>query len=117
MTSQNFCITPMFSVRYRRHILLIWMPRISRLLVLAFALAFAVSCSLYTQTILLGGGRIETLMTELMVTVGGERRPAAVTGLVNVLLPLIAFGLALWVNRISWRHRVGMQGDGYADFR
>jgi putative thiamine transport system permease protein len=100
-----------------RQILLIWMPRHSRLLVLAFALAFAVSCALYTQTILLGGGRIETLMTELMVTVGGERRPAAVTGLVNVLLPLIAFGLALWVNRISWRHRVGMQGDGYADFR
>ena len=100
-----------------RQILLIWMPRHSRLLVLAFALAFAVSCALYTQTILLGGGRVETLMTELMVTVGGERRPAAVTGLVNVLLPLIAFGLALWVNRISWRHRVGMQGDGYADFR
>ena len=100
-----------------RRIFLIWMPRNSRLLVLAFALAFAVSCALYTQTILLGGGRIETLMTELMVTVGGERRSAALTGLVNLLLPLIAFGLALWVNRISWRHRAGMQGEGYADFR
>jgi len=100
-----------------RRIFLIWMPRNSRLLVLAFALAFAVSCALYTQTMLLGGGRIETLMTELMVTVGGERRSAALTGLVNLLLPLIAFGLALWVNRISWRHRAGMQGEGYADFR
>ncbi|MEL0223550.1 MAG: hypothetical protein VXA12_04810, partial [Gammaproteobacteria bacterium] len=60
-----------------RRILMIWMPRHSRLLVLAFALAFAVSCALYTQTILLGGGRVETLMTELMVTVGGERRLAA----------------------------------------
>ena len=100
-----------------RRILLIWIPRHSRLLVLAFALAFAVSCALYTQTILLGGGRVETLMTELMVTVSGERRLAALTGLVNLLLPLIAFVLALWVNRISWSHRAGMQGEGYADFR
>lgn len=100
-----------------RRILIIWMPRHSRLLVLAFALAFAVSCALYTQTILLGGGRVETLMTELMVTVSGERRLAALTGLTNLLLPLIAFALALWVNRLSWSHRAGMQGEGYADFR
>ena len=100
-----------------RRILIIWMPRHSRLLVLAFALAFSVSCALYTQTILLGGGRVETLMTELMVTVSGERRLAALTGLANLLLPLIAFALALWVNRLSWSHRAGMQGEGYADFR
>ena len=100
-----------------RRIVLIWLPRNSRLLMLAMALAFAVSCALYTQTILLGGGRIETLMTELMVTVGSERRSAAITGLVNLLLPLIAFVLAMCLNRLAWRHRAGMQGDGYADFR
>ena len=100
-----------------RRIFLIWLPRNSRLLILAMALAFAVSCALYTQTILLGGGRIETLMTELIVTVGSERRSAALTGLVNLLLPLIAFVLAMCLNRIAWRHRTGMQGEGYADFR
>ena len=46
---------------------------------------------------MLGGGRIETLVTELMVTLGGERRSAALTGLVNLLLPLIAFVLAMCV--------------------
>ena len=93
-----------------RRIFLVWLPRNSRLLMLAMALAFSVSCALYTQTILLGGGRIETLMTELMVTVGSERRSAAITGLVNLLLPLIAFVLAMCLNRLAWRHRAGMQG-------
>ena len=46
-----------------------------------------VSCALYTQTILLGGGRIETLMTELMVTVGSERRSAAL-GLIESAIAL-----------------------------
>jgi putative thiamine transport system permease protein len=100
-----------------RRIFLVWIPRNSRLLVLAMALAFAVSCALYTQTILLGGGRIETLVTELMVTLGGERRAAALTGLVNLLLPLIAFVLAMCFNRAAWRHRAGMQGESYSDFR
>ena len=104
-------------LKIARRIFLIWLPRNSRLLMLAMALAFAVSCALYTQTILLGGGRIETLMTELMVTIGSERRSAALTGLVNLLLPLSAFVLAMFLNRIAWRHRAGMQGEGYADFR
>jgi len=76
-----------------------------------------VSCALYTQTVLLGGGRIETLMTELMVAVSGERRIAAFSGLMNLLLPLMAFFLVQLVNQWSWRNRSGMQGEGYADFR
>lgn len=95
----------------------VWVPRHSRLLVLAGALAFAVSCALYTQTVLLGGGRVETLMTELIVTVGSERRSSALAGLINLLLPLVAFTLAFLINQFSWRHRAGMQGEGYADSR
>ena len=95
----------------------VWVPRHSRLLVLAGALAFAVSCALYTQTVLLGGGRVETLMTELIVTVGSERRSSALAGLINLLLPLVAFTLASLINQFSWSHRAGMQGEGYADSR
>ena len=95
----------------------VWVPRHSRLLVLAGALAFAVSCALYTQTVLLGGGRVETLMTELIVTVGSDRRSSAVAGLINLLLPFVAFTLALLINQSLWKHRAGMQGEGYADSR
>ena len=100
-----------------RAVIQIWIPRHSRLLLIAAALAFSVSCALYTQTVLLGGGRIETLMTELMVAVSGERRIAAFSGLMNLLLPLMAFVLVQLVNQWSWRNRIGMQGEGDADFR
>lgn len=95
----------------------VWIPRHSRLLMIASALAFAVSCALYTQTVLLGGGRVGTLMTELMATIGSERRGSALTGIINLVLPLGAFLIALGVNRSLWKHRLGMQGKGYADFR
>ena len=95
----------------------VWVPRHSQLLVLAGALAFAVSCALYTQTVLLGGGRVETLMTELIVTVGSDRRSSALAGLINLLLPFVAFALALLINQSLWKHRAGMRGEGYADSR
>jgi ABC-type uncharacterized transport system YnjBCD permease subunit len=56
-------------------------------------------------------------MTELMVAVSGERRIAAFSGLMNLLLPLMAFVLVQLVNQWSWRNRIGMQGEGDADFR
>ena len=95
----------------------VWIPRHSRLLIIASAVAFAVSCALYTQTVLLGGGRVGTLMTELMATIGSERRGSALTGIINLVLPLGAFLIALGVNRSLWKQRLGMQGKGYADFR
>ena len=100
-----------------RALVLIWIPRHSRLILLAFAVSFSVSCALYTQTILLGGGRVETLMTELMVYSSGDRRLSSIAGLVNLVLPLVIFIGAITTNRWLWANRTGMQGEGFADFR
>ena len=104
-------------ISFLRALVTIWIPRHSRLVLLAFAVSFSVSCALYTQTILLGGGRVETLMTELMIYSSGDRRLASIAGLVNLALPLVVFVGAVTTNRWLWANRTGMQGEGFADFR
>lgn len=92
----------------------LWIPKHSLSLLVAFAVAFSVSLSLYTQTLLLGGGRVETLITELVVNLSGDRRSAAAYGLWNTVLPWMMFiGVAL-CGRLLWRHRIGMRGYAHA---
>ena len=89
---------------------IIWMPRHSPQVLVAFAISFSVSCALYTQTLLLGGGRVETLATELIVNLAGDRRSAAAAGLWNALLPWLIFGGCTFLGTWFWRSRLGMQG-------
>jgi len=72
----------------------VWIPAHAHSLALAFAVAFSVSCALFTQTLMLGGGRVETLATELVVTLASDRRLAALAALANTLLPAMVFLIA-----------------------
>ncbi|MGA1207471.1 MAG: hypothetical protein ACO31Z_06860 [Litorivicinaceae bacterium] len=72
----------------------VWVPKHRAALWLAFAVAFSVSCALYTQTLMLGGGRVETLATELVVSLQSDRRLAAVAGVANTILPAVLFVVA-----------------------
>lgn len=92
----------------------VWLPKHSVSVLAAFAVAFAVSLSLYTQTLLLGGGRVETLITELVVNLSGDRRSAAGFALLNTVMPWIVFMTTAWIGRRLWRHRSGMQGGVHA---
>lgn len=73
----------------------VWVPKHRAALWLAFAVAFSVSCALYTQTLMLGGGRVETLATELVVSSQSDRRLAAVAGIANTVLPALLFIAAM----------------------
>jgi len=76
----------------------------------ATALGFAISISLYLPTQLLGAGRVVTITTEAVALAsGGSASIIAVWAVMQALLPMLAFGLALLLPRLIWRHRHGMQ--------
>lgn len=95
----------------------LWIPKMSDTFLLTFAVCFSVSCSLYTQTVILGGGRVTTLMTELVSYGIGDRRLASLAALLNTFLPLLCFAFTASLSRLLWRHRLGMQGAGVAIVR
>lgn len=77
----------------------------------AAAVAFAVSVGQYLPTLLLGAGRIETLTTEAVaLSSGGNRRVIGAYALVQMLLPALAFAIAIFLPALVWRNRKGMQG-------
>jgi len=71
----------------------------------AAAVAVAVSVAQYLPTLLLGAGRQATLATELVAGQGGmDRRSMATLAVLQAVLPLLAFLLALrWQRRQSLR--------------
>jgi putative thiamine transport system permease protein len=95
----------------------IWIPRHLGSIAVALAIAFSVSVALYTHTWLLGGGRVETLALELVAYAQTDRRAAAVSGLIVMALPLIAFALALAMASHIGARRLGMRGGGFAQVR
>lgn len=80
------------------------LPLLRRPLCQAAAVATAVSVAQYLPTLLLGAGRHQTLAIELVTSVGGvDRRVIAVLAVLQSLLPLAAFVLALLYP--AWRSR------------
>jgi putative thiamine transport system permease protein len=74
------------------------LPLLIRPLMAAFAVGLAVSLAQYLPTLLLGGGRIITLTTEAVAIGSGlNRRLAGLYGLLQTLIPLLGFALALWL--------------------
>ena len=90
-----------------------WQIRLPLLLapmLTAAALGFAISISLYLPTQLLGAGRVVTITTEAVALAsGGSASIIAVWAVMQALLPMLAFGVALLLPRIIWRQRRGMQ--------
>ncbi len=81
---------------YWRVLFIIRLPLLIKPLSQAFAIAIAVSVAQYLPTLLLGGGRHQTLAIELVTSFGGvDRRTIAALAVLQSVLPLIAFVLAL----------------------
>ncbi|CTQ50814.1 ABC transporter permease [Jannaschia donghaensis] len=76
----------------------------------AVAVGMAVSIGQYLTTLLLGGGRVTTLVTEAVaLSSGGDRRAIGVWGLGQAVAALLPFALALGVPAIVFRNRRGLR--------
>jgi putative thiamine transport system permease protein len=61
-------------------------------------------------TLLIGGGRVETLTTEAVALAsGGDRRAIGVYGIMQTAAALVPFTLALLIPAIAWRNRRGLR--------
>ncbi|PID62063.1 MAG: ABC transporter permease [Gammaproteobacteria bacterium] len=85
---------------YWRTLWRVRLPLLAAPLAQAAAVAVAVSVAQYLPTLLLGAGRYPTLTTDLVTSFGGlNRRVIAGLALLQSLLPLLAFSLALALPR------------------
>jgi putative thiamine transport system permease protein len=76
----------------------------------AIAVGFAVSVGQYLATLLMGGGRIETLTTEAVaLSSGGDRRAIGVYSLMQTGAALVPFAIALLIPAFVWRNRRGLR--------
>jgi putative thiamine transport system permease protein len=92
---------------YRVHLPLLALP-----IGAALFIGFAVSMALYLPTIFVGGGRIGTITVEAVsLAANGSRGPAGLAAMLQILIPLICYGLI----RLVLKHRFGrfanMRGD------
>ncbi len=86
------------------------LPMLLRPILTAGAVGIAVSVGQYLPTLLIGGGRVETLTTEAVALAsGGDRRAIGVFGLMQTAAALVPFAIALFVPAIVWRNRRGLK--------
>jgi len=79
-------------------------------ILVAAALSVAVSVGLYLPTQMIGGGRIETVVTEAVAAAaGGDRRLVGMLACLQLLLPFAAFALARAVPAALFAERRGMR--------
>ena len=85
------------------------LPLLLRPVLTAAAVGFAVSIGQYLPTILLGGGRWETITTEAVaLSAGGDRRLIGVYALMQMLLPFLGFLVAILLPAVLYRNRRDM---------
>ena len=86
------------------------LPMLTRAVLTAAALGFAISVGLYLPTLLIGGGRWPTVTTETVALAsGGDSRLIGATALVQALLPFLGFALAAVVLAVLFRDRRAMR--------
>lgn len=96
---------------HTRTLLSIRLPMLLRPLLTAAAVGFAVSVGQYLPTLLIGGGRIETLTTEAVaLAAGGDRRLIGATAIAQTAAVILPFALALALPRLAFRNRRGLHG-------
>lgn len=89
------------------------LPMLAAPVLTAAAVGMAVSIGQYLPTLLIGGGRIETLTTEAVaLSSGGNRRLIGAYAVLQLLLPALAFTAALLLPLLFWRNRRAMRGLG-----
>lgn len=85
-------------------------PILLRPILATLAVGFAVSVAQYLPTLFAGGGRFVTVTTEAVaLSAGGNRRVLAVQALLQIALPMAAFGLAALAAYWLGRHRKGLR--------
>lgn len=85
-------------------------PILLRPILATLAVGFAVSVAQYLPTLFAGGGRFVTVTTEAVaLSAGGNRRVLAVQALLQIALPIAAFGLAAFAAYWLGRHRKGLR--------
>jgi putative thiamine transport system permease protein len=85
-------------------------PMLLRPILATLAVGFAVSVAQYLPTLFAGGGRFVTVTTEAVaLSAGGNRRVLAVQALLQIALPMAAFGLAALLSRWAGRQRKGLR--------
>ena len=85
------------------------LPMLLRPVLTAAAVGLSVSIGQYLPTLLIGGGRVETLTTEAVaLSSGGNRRLIGAYALLQMALPALGFALALLLPALVFRNRRGM---------
>lgn len=86
------------------------LPMLLRPVLVAVAVGFAVSVSLYLPTLFAGAGRFDTLTTDAVsLAASGNRRVIGAYALMQMLLPFLAFAIAAAVPAWMFRHRRGLR--------
>jgi putative thiamine transport system permease protein len=86
------------------------LPMLSRAILVAAAVGFAVSVGQYLPTVLIGAGRLETITTEAVALAsGGNRRVIGVYAFLQMLLPAAGFAVATLVPALVFRNRRAMR--------
>lgn len=93
-----------------RSFLRIRLPMLLSAWLTAAAIGAAISISQFLPTQLLGAGRVPTITTEAVALAsGGNRNIISVWAMMQALLPMLGFMLALSVPRFLWRNRQTMR--------
>lgn len=96
----------------KRVLLRVRLPILLAALLTALAVGFAVSIGQYLPTLLLGSGRVPTITTEAVALAsGGDRRLVAVLALLQSLLPLAGFAVAIFLPLALFRNRRGVRSS------
>ena len=86
------------------------LPMLTRAILTAAAVGFAVSIGQYLPTVLIGAGRLTTMTTEAVALAsGGNRRVIGVYAFLQMLLPAFGFLVATAVPALLFRHRRAMR--------
>jgi putative thiamine transport system permease protein len=89
---------------------LIRLPLLTRAILTAAAIGFAVSVGQYLPTVLIGAGRLTTVTTEAVALAsGGNRRVIGVWAFVQMILPFLGFLVATLVPALIFRRFRGMR--------
>ena len=85
------------------------LPMLLRPVLTAAAVGCAVSVGQFLPTLLIGGGRVQTLTTEAVALAsGGNRRVIGATALAQTGAALLPFAAALLIPALVWRNRRGL---------
>jgi putative thiamine transport system permease protein len=87
------------------------LPLLLRPILIACAVAFAVSVGQYLATLFAGNGRVPTLTTEAVtLAAGADRRVIGAYALMQAALPLLFYLLAAALPAMLYANRCGVQG-------